>query len=111
LRHASCWAKLLQFLYMPAIATEMFFILLQSFTITCFGPCGPSSGETQHQSSFYDAINTTMDLLFCDCLYMWCELFYTYFTVFCIMLQLELKLKLTSYYLVKMCKILKYKEI
>jgi hypothetical protein len=43
LRDASCCAKLLQFLYMPAIATEVFFYLLQSFTTKCFRPCGPSS--------------------------------------------------------------------
>jgi hypothetical protein len=36
---------LLQFSYIPAIATELFFILLQSFTTTCFGPYGPSSVE------------------------------------------------------------------
>jgi hypothetical protein len=48
----------------PAIATEMFFILLQSFTTTCSGPCGPSSGGTQHQLSFYDAVNATTDALF-----------------------------------------------
>jgi hypothetical protein len=51
----------------------MFFILLQSFTTTCFGPYRPSSGETQHQLSFYTAINATTDPLFCDCLDMWCE--------------------------------------
>jgi hypothetical protein len=33
---------------MPAIATEMVFILLQSFTTTCFGPYGLSSDGTQH---------------------------------------------------------------
>jgi hypothetical protein len=74
---------LLQFSYRPAIATEMFFILLQSFTTTCFGPYGPSSGGIQHQLSFYGAISATTDPLFCDCLDMWCE-HYTYFTVFTI---------------------------
>jgi hypothetical protein len=58
---------------MPAIATEMFYILLQSFTTTCFGPYGPSSGGTQHQLSLYGAINATANPLFCDCLYMRCE--------------------------------------
>jgi hypothetical protein len=37
----------LQFSNMPAVATEMFFIiLLQFFTTTCFGPYRPSSGGT-----------------------------------------------------------------
>jgi hypothetical protein len=75
---------------MPAIATQMFFILLQSFTITCFGPYGPSSSVTQHQLSFYGAINAKTDPLFCDCLNMWRE-HYAYFTV---SLQFELKLNL-----------------
>jgi hypothetical protein len=49
---------------MPAIATETFFILLQSFTTTCFGPYGSSSGGTQHKLSFYGAIkHKTTDLL------------------------------------------------
>jgi hypothetical protein len=61
-----------------------FFILLQSFTTTCFFPYGPSSGGTQHQLNFYGAINATADPLFCDCLDMWCQLLYTYFTVFTI---------------------------
>jgi hypothetical protein len=34
------------YIYTPAIANEMFFILLQSFTTTCFGPYGPSSSGT-----------------------------------------------------------------
>jgi hypothetical protein len=58
---------------MPAVATEMFFILLQAFTTTCFGPYRPSSGGTQHQLSFYGAINATTDLLFRNCLDMWRE--------------------------------------
>jgi hypothetical protein len=40
-------------LHMPAIATEMVFTLLQSFTTTCFGPYESSSRGTQHQLSFY----------------------------------------------------------
>jgi hypothetical protein len=43
LRGASCCVKLLQFLYMLPIVTEMFFYLITIFTTTCFGPYGPSS--------------------------------------------------------------------
>jgi hypothetical protein len=55
-------------------------------------PTGHPQVEHNISLSFHGAINNTADPLFCDCLYMWCELFYTYFTVFFIMLQLELKL-------------------
>jgi hypothetical protein len=68
----------------------MFFILLQSFTTTCFGPYWPSSGGTQHQLSFYGAINATTDPLFCDCLDMWCEHSILIFQF----LQFDLKLNL-----------------
>jgi hypothetical protein len=37
---------------MSAIATELFFILLQSFTTTCFGPYGPSSDKAQQVFQF-----------------------------------------------------------
>jgi hypothetical protein len=52
---------------MPAIAIEMLFLLflLQSFTTICFGPYWPSSGGTQHQTSFCGVINTTTAPLFC----------------------------------------------
>jgi hypothetical protein len=53
-----------------------FFYLLDSFTTTCYGPYGPSSSATEHQSSFYGAISTIEDPLFCECLHMWCELLY-----------------------------------
>jgi hypothetical protein len=78
---ASCCAKLLQFLYIPAIATEMYFI----YYLSPQHASAPTGG-TEHQSSFCDAINTTTDPLFCDCLYIWSKLIYIYFTVFFIML-------------------------
>jgi hypothetical protein len=46
---------------MPEIATEMFYILLQFFTTTCFGPYGPSSRGIQHQLSFYGDLDDDDD--------------------------------------------------
>jgi hypothetical protein len=43
--------------------TLLFSMLLQSFTTTCFGLYWPSSGGTQHQSSFCGAIKMT-DVVF-----------------------------------------------
>jgi hypothetical protein len=78
---------------MPAIVTEMFcFILLQSFTTTCFGPYGPSSGGLQHLLSFYGTINTTTDQLFCDCLGLCCE----HSVIILQFLQFKLKFNLTQ---------------
>jgi hypothetical protein len=34
----------------PAIATESILLMLFSYFTTCFGPTGPSSGETQYTS-------------------------------------------------------------
>jgi hypothetical protein len=37
--------SIVQFSYMPSIANKMFFILLQSFTTTCFAPTGHPQAE------------------------------------------------------------------
>jgi hypothetical protein len=56
---------LLRYLYVyfqniPTIATDSldFFIVFCLFT-TCFGPYGPSSGETQHHLYIYESYHTT----------------------------------------------------
>jgi hypothetical protein len=77
------------FVYATAIATEMFFILLQSSTTTCFGPYGPSSGGTQHQLSFYSAINATTDPLFC--LDVWWEYSMLILQLFTIWIKINFK--------------------
>jgi TRAP-type mannitol/chloroaromatic compound transport system permease small subunit len=62
-RHAYSHIIIVQFSYMPAIATEMFFVLTQSFTTTCFGPYGPSSGGTQHQYKILSLMQISYMLL------------------------------------------------
>jgi hypothetical protein len=48
---------------MPAIATDNLCLLFCLFT-TCFGPYGPSSGETQHHPFYIYENHTTAHPLF-----------------------------------------------
>jgi hypothetical protein len=80
--------KLLQFSYMPAVTTEMFFIiLLQSFYHNMFRPLRAILRWNITSIIFLWYYQCQTDL-FCDCLDMWCELLCTYFRVFTIWIKI-----------------------